>query len=458
MSIQRFLIPAILSVACGRSELQGLTEAAVAGMAEAGAAGTGRGGAAEAGASEAGRAMGGAAGTTAEGSGGSVGGAPQPCGNGQLDDGEECDDGDLASHDGCSSGCTLEGPTWIPIPTNAAPEGSPGTTMVYHAPRLPGVTPRLLLIIDDVTWALDASGWVRVASAPPVMFSAAAQGPYDITFLFGGETDGGELSGQTWTFGGSSWGVHQYTAGTWPGPRHAHALVSRGPDQSMLLFGGCVMVGCAQMWGDTWQNGYSTEGVSGWSQLSPLHAPSPRSGHAMAYHAPSGQTVLFGGWLGTGGESAYLGDTWIFEGDDWREVLPSPSPASRSAHEMVYDEASGRLVLFGGYCDVGAYRGDTWEWIDGGWVLVDTGNAPQPRGSFGMAYDRERRGTVLFGGCIQGSCLSDTWLYQHASSWPDEDCQISGDEDRDGVSDCADPDCTSRPCPGGWCDAGVCAP
>jgi len=55
--------------------------------------------------------------------GAAPGGVVNPCGNGKLDAGEECDDGNIIDGDGCSSTCKLEG---------GAPLGGP----VY--PLLPG--------------------------------------------------------------------------------------------------------------------------------------------------------------------------------------------------------------------------------------------------------------------------------------------------------------------------------
>jgi cysteine-rich repeat protein len=54
---------------------------------------------------------------------GGMGGAP-PCGNGTLDPGEGCDDGNVAATDGCSNTCMLEGdadmcPTGATLPLNA---------------------------------------------------------------------------------------------------------------------------------------------------------------------------------------------------------------------------------------------------------------------------------------------------------------------------------------------------
>ncbi len=51
----------------------------------------------------------GGASTGSSGEGGAGGGPlPEPCGNGALDAGEECDDGNTAAGDGCSQQCHLE--------------------------------------------------------------------------------------------------------------------------------------------------------------------------------------------------------------------------------------------------------------------------------------------------------------------------------------------------------------
>lgn len=45
-----------------------------------------------------------------EGSGSDCGGSTAVCGNGALEDGEACDDGNAVDHDGCSATCTIEVP------------------------------------------------------------------------------------------------------------------------------------------------------------------------------------------------------------------------------------------------------------------------------------------------------------------------------------------------------------
>jgi cysteine-rich repeat protein len=54
-------------------------------------------------------------------------GQPSPCGNGVLDEGEDCDDGNNLSGDGCSMGCRLE-PPGCPWDCEPTPDGNVGIT------------------------------------------------------------------------------------------------------------------------------------------------------------------------------------------------------------------------------------------------------------------------------------------------------------------------------------------
>lgn len=79
----------------------------------------------------------------AQGSGG-VGGAPAPaCGNGELEEGEACDDGNDDRHDGCLPDCTVVPPlstppgewTWVEVPGTVCMDG---TTAGFGVSLVPG--------------------------------------------------------------------------------------------------------------------------------------------------------------------------------------------------------------------------------------------------------------------------------------------------------------------------------
>ncbi len=132
-------------------------------------------------------------------------------------------------------------------------------------------------------------------------------------------------------------------------------LASFGHDQThheLVLFGGD---NGTTVFGDTWTRRHGT-----WTQQHPARSPSPRTGAAMVYDATTRQLLLFGGsrLIGTGG--GFLSDTWIWDGSTWRKLHPATSPPARHNADMIYDAATGNVVLFGGYN--GQRLNDTWTW------------------------------------------------------------------------------------------------
>ena len=113
-------------------------------------------------------------------------------------------------------------------------------------------------------------------------------------------------------------------------------------------------------------------------------APSPRSGHAMAYDAARGTTVMFGGQ----GLDGLLGDTWEWDGAVWRRMTSATSPPARASHAMAYDAAHGQVVLFGGGgSDPLSDLDDTWVWDGSNWTQKSPANRPGGRAEHAMAYD-----------------------------------------------------------------------
>jgi len=217
-----------------------------------------------------------------------------------------------------------------------------------------------------------------------------------------------------WEWDGSQWiSMGQcYYYETWPGARHGHALANgfaAGLGSGILLFGG----GWVEDLNDTW----FWDGAS-WQQLEPSASPPARGNHAMVWDDTRGRIVLFGGRNANG--TAYLADTWEFDGSSWHQRFPPSSPPARAHHAMAFDETRGVTVLFGGDKDPvnnGQYYADTWEWDGTTWTerTLDGGpDGPSRRHSHAMAFDPARQVVVLFGGQGEGGqppsyYLNDTW-------------------------------------------------
>jgi len=152
-----------------------------------------------------------------------------------------------------------------------------------------------------------------------------------------------------------------------------------------------------------------------WAQQSPAAAPPARSAASMAFHAPTGTVLLFGG----SGESGVLGDTWIWDGTTWSQLTPVTSPPARDSASMAFDAANGWLVLFGGQVTTTAGRAlldDTWVWNGETWMQADPAASPSARSGAGLAYDPASQTLVLFGGSGESGVLGDTWTWD-GTTW-----------------------------------------
>lgn len=112
----------------------------------------------------------------------------------------------------------------------------------------------------------------------------------------------------------------------------------------------------------------------------------------MAFDAARGEMVLFGGMH----DGQNLGDTWIWNGVEWREVS-TPGPSPRREHVMAYDVANDLILLYGGWPS--EFSDQLWAWDGASWTQLDQG-VVTPGGLQGsaMAYDPLRQRAVLFGG------------------------------------------------------------
>ena len=162
-----------------------------------------------------------------------------------------------------------------------------------------------------------------------------------------------------------------------------HALAYDAARGVTVLFGGDDS-------NETWE----WDGVA-WTLRSPNELPPARSQHALTYDAARGVVLLFGGVA----SAQPLNDTWTWDGSQWTQLFPASSPTPRAGHALAYDAARGRVVLFGGVGAGHAVRGDTWEW-DGspgapGWTLRDEAGTVAALWPCGRVRQRPQRGRAV---------------------------------------------------------------
>jgi hypothetical protein len=244
---------------------------------------------------------------------------------------------------------------------------------------------------------------------------------------------------QTWRFDGRRW-LRLETPSA-PPARQWFALAYDRQRQRVVLFGGGLVMGGDL--DDTWELQGQT-----WIQAQPASRPPARAEAAMAYDEGRGTVVLFGGRRA----NQPLDDTWAFDGTSWVAV-GGPRPPARQGAAMAYHRARGAMMLFGGDQPPEVFV-DVWELTAAGWREQVIFEGPGPRHSPNMAYDPERDVLVLHG----GDPRIDTWELRFRSVGALEVCAAVGDEDDDGVTGCADPDCADATCaPGRICRASACA-
>lgn len=154
---------------------------------------------------------------------------------------------------------------------------------------------------------------------------------------------------------------------------------------------------------------YSVQGT--WQQQFPTNAPSPRKGMGMVYDTRRHVVVATGG---TDWETTW-GETWEFNGDNWKLRQDVNHIPHRTGAAMAYDSQRQFVVLFGGSGpgdDV--FYEDTWEYNGKTWVQVQTRHAPPARNGAAMAFDPQGERMLLFGGYdrfASPAFLDDTWEY-----------------------------------------------
>lgn len=326
------------------------------------------------------------------------------CGNGDVEStpagSELCDDGNLLSHDGCSSTCLPEEPAWRELGSRGgSPRRRTDSAMAYDAARgrvvmFGGVdtTTDPFLYLGD-TWEWDGQSWLQVSANGPSTRARHAMA-YDAgrrkVVLLGGDARGSVGDPAIWEWDGIRWRrIPALSPG--PGPVSGRELVYDARRERVVTIGGE-----GNVW--EWDGARRT-----WTEFSPAgETPSPNSGYGLSYDPVRGRVVFYGG----GGN-----DLWEWDGTAkaWTHVMPATaSPSPGGVESMYYDLAQQKLVMVNAVSEI-------WTWDRGTrvWARVPvTGSLPGPRTNFSMAYAPSNRTAVLFGG--QG--LEDTWVW-NGTSW-----------------------------------------
>jgi fibronectin type 3 domain-containing protein len=259
--------------------------------------------------------------------------------------------------------------TWTNITPDAGPSPRAGAGMAYDS----GADRVVLFggslagngLVGD-TWSFDYSSdtWSNrtpsPAPAPRSLGSLVYDNVANRTILFGGGGASGPL-GDTWTYdyGTNSW---ELLSANSPGALFGPSMTYDAAADRVLLFGGAIL-GITPVWmNDTW---VLSVAARTWTNAHPLSSPAARGGAPSVYNSVSDVTLLFGGTnTFANSPSGYFNDTWAYNAtaNVWSNVSPVHSPSPRSLSGLAYDPIADRTVLFGGdksgipYSDAWAFQ------------------------------------------------------------------------------------------------------
>lgn len=382
---------------------------------------------------------------------------PPNCGNGVVDVGEACDDGNNTSGDGCPADCSPACGDGFVDPGEVCDDGAHQGEFGYtcgadcrSAPPMarcgdghiqageacddgdlrnhdgcssactleqlawtpittgtpaagPGVMaydpPHGVIVLLDAalrTWEWTGDGWQRRHTSAVPAVSAGGAMVFDRR-IRSSLTLFADLSRPwplLWAWDGIDWGGYLLDG--------LHAMFTSfgvaydAAREITVLVGHSAVTGEEETWEEAalWQQRPVRLGRSGMPAAS---SPS----HAMTYD-PKRSLVLL-----------YRADgLWAYDGRDWNLLGNSAGPVSDDL-QLVYDAARDRIVLFG---LVGSAV-ETWEWDGSAWQRKAM-TGPPPRKQAAMAYDVVHATVVLFGGrdAVASSGLDDTWLWD-GTAW-----------------------------------------
>jgi cysteine-rich repeat protein len=336
----------------------------------------------------------------------------ETCGNGILDffAGEHCDDGNLDERDGCASTCEPETLTWTRTPEVPGPPGRLSQCMAYDPLR------RLTVMFGgtnaafgeptggpmDDTWVWDGTSWRELAppTRPSARFGCAMT--YDSKrariVMYGGTA--GQVFHDTWSFDGATWTDLEPPEDA--GELRFAGMAYDAARDRVVIFGGANAANTGR--DGTWEFDGTT-----WTRVTTATVPTGRWASPLAYDPVRGRIVLFGGAVPVFG--SYVPDTWEYDGTDWTQVMTPTTPPGRASHTLTWMPTLGAVVMTSG---TGGVQ-ESWRYDGLDWTLLAVGPTPSARQLPTAAFDVARQELMLFGGLGPGY-QADTWRFD-GSAW-----------------------------------------
>ncbi|MFW9796322.1 MAG: kelch repeat-containing protein [Candidatus Thorarchaeota archaeon] len=293
-------------------------------------------------------------------------------------------------------------------------------------------------VLND-TWTYDTNTntWTEISTVgPQITGDLVYDSESDRVVFQGGCLDMSEypedLVSETWQYDTNTETWEEMINDVKPPKRSRGEMAYDSESDKVILFSGIVWTGFPpEIVSDCWvydlNNNLWNNLEWDWQEMTPALSPEANAWPAMTYDSESDLTVLFGGhseeeYLATGvwGDN----ETWVydFNTNTWTNMSPSTGPSKRCLMNMVYDEESDIIILFGGVArsDSGPVKifGDTWTYDvnTNVWTNVTPATSPSKRLVYGMTYDSNSDLVILFGGYDGTDNLNDLWTFDYNSN------------------------------------------
>ncbi len=210
------------------------------------------------------------------------------------------------------------------------------------------------------------------------------------------------------------------TASDWTGitptMRCGARMVRDSANGRVILFGGTTVFFDGRYYNDVWEMRPDASVRCSWARLAVGGTPpQERDDVVMVYDQVGKRIIVFGGSAGLGSR---LNDLWALNltpgSGTWQQLLPSGIPPSpRHFCYDVYDPTRRSLIVFGGEDSAGVGDlNDVWKLeLDSlAWHhIIPSGTPPSPRMDGGAAYDEATNRMLVFGGRPGSGFTNEVW-------------------------------------------------
>jgi len=206
--------------------------------------------------------------------------------------------------------------------------------------------------------------------------------------------------------------------GSSPPALSAHAMAYDSESDRVILHGGSGIFEKERLedfiLNQTWAYDFNNDT---WMKMS--DGP-PRLGQRMAYDAESDRIIMFSGAYFQDGRFRDVQETWVydFNSDTWTEMKPARSPAARHYYGLSYDPKSDRVILWGGFIGKEVQDSNVWsyDFNTNIWLELSPESGPDPRWYHAMACDEASGRIIIYGGDDEGN--DEMWAYDpHSNTW-----------------------------------------